>query len=154
MYKLLLLKLYLYCIGKVSNSSKVNMIKWLHQLGLIIMDLFGFNTTEPNCVWFWSLIIHECRTVKYYGLHSTIDFINPIWALLVHLRYSLGGDRPSQITNHTLSEKLLVGYFNKSGISKTSKQFTSVKVLTITTNLPSNIYLSSYISPGDKVVVL
>ena len=47
----------------------------------------------------------------------------------VHLRYSLGGDRPSQTTNHTMSIfKILVIYFNKSGISKISKQFTSVKV--------------------------
>ena len=52
----------------------------------------------------------------------------------VHLRYSLGGDRPSQTTNHTLSIlKILVIYFNKSGISEISKQFTSVKVSKITT---------------------
>ncbi len=48
----------------------------------------------------------------------------------VHLRYSLGGDRPSQTTNHTwsISKEILVIYNNKSGISKKSKQFTGVKV--------------------------
>jgi hypothetical protein len=53
----------------------------------------------------------------------------------VHLRYSLGGDRPSQTTNHTLFiiKIILVIYFNKSGISLLFKQFTSVKVLTIPT---------------------
>ncbi len=48
----------------------------------------------------------------------------------VHLRYFLGGDRPSQTTNHTgfISFEMLVIYNNKSGISTKSKQFTSVKV--------------------------
>ena len=48
----------------------------------------------------------------------------------VHLRYFLGGDRPSQTTNHTwsISLEILVIYNNKSGISKKSKQFTGVKI--------------------------
>ena len=74
------------------------------------------------------------QSSKLLPLCSTIDDIIQFELTFVHLRYSLGGDRPSQTTNHTLSIlKILVIYFNKSGISKISKQFTSVKVSTITT---------------------
>ena len=74
------------------------------------------------------------QSSKLLPLRSTIDNIIQFELTFVHLRYSLGGDRPSQTTNHTLSIfKILVIYFNKSGISKTSKQFTSVKISTITT---------------------
>ena len=74
------------------------------------------------------------QSSKLLPLCSTIDIIIQFELTFVHLRYSLGGDRPSQTTNHTLSIlKILVIYFNKSGISKISKQFTSVKVSKITT---------------------
>ena len=59
------------------------------------------------------------QSSKLLPLHSTIDTIIQFELTFVHLRYSLGGDRPSQTTNHTLSIlKILVIYFNKSGISK------------------------------------
>ena len=74
------------------------------------------------------------QSSKLLPLCSTIDNIIQFELTFVHLRYSLGGDRPSQTTNHTLSIlKILVIYFNKSGISEISKQFTSVKVSKITT---------------------
>ena len=69
------------------------------------------------------------QSSKLVPLRSTIDNLIQFELTFVHLRYSLGGDRPSQTTNHTLSTlKVLVIYFNKSGISMLSKQFTSVKV--------------------------
>jgi hypothetical protein len=69
------------------------------------------------------------QSSKLIPLCSTIDTIIQFELTFVHLRYSLGGDRPSQTTNHTLSIlKILVIYYNKSGISEISKQFTSVKV--------------------------
>ena len=36
-------------------------------------------------------------------LYSTID-LNQFELTVAHLRYSLGGDRPSQTTNHTMSQ--------------------------------------------------
>jgi hypothetical protein len=74
------------------------------------------------------------QSSKLLPLRSTIDIKIQFELTFVHLRYSLGGDRPSQTTNHTLSIfKILVIYFNKSGISRLFKQFTSVKVLLIPT---------------------
>ena len=73
------------------------------------------------------------QSSKFIPLCSTIDKFQ-FELTFVHLRYFLGGDRPSQTTNHTLfTLKVLVIYFNKSGISEISKQFTSVKVSKITT---------------------
>ena len=43
------------------------------------------------------------QSSKLLPLHSTIDTIIQFELTFVHLRYSLGGDRPSQTTNHTLS---------------------------------------------------
>ena len=69
------------------------------------------------------------QSSKLLPLCSTIDNKIQFELTFVHLRYSLGGDRPSQTTNHTMSIlKILVIYFNKSGISRLFKQFTSVKV--------------------------
>ena len=74
------------------------------------------------------------QSSKLLPLRSTIDIQIQFELTFVHLRYSLGGDRPSQTTNHTLSIfRILVIYFNKSGISMLSKQFTSVKVSKIPT---------------------
>ncbi len=74
------------------------------------------------------------QSSKLLPLRSTIDIKIQFELTFVHLRYSLGGDRPSQTTNHTMSIlKILVIYFNKSGISVLSKQFTCVKVSKITT---------------------
>jgi hypothetical protein len=74
------------------------------------------------------------QSSKLLPLRSTIDIKIQFELTFVHLRYSLGGDRPSQTTNHTLSiSEILVIYFNKSGISTSSKQFTSVKVSEIPT---------------------
>jgi hypothetical protein len=74
------------------------------------------------------------QSSKLIPLHSTIDIIIQFELTFVHLRYSLGGDRPSQTTNHTLFIlKILVIYFNKSGISLLSPQFTGVKVSKIST---------------------
>ena len=45
---------------------------------------------------------HVCLTVKQVftlALHSRYYRLEPTF---VHLRYSLGGDRPSQTSNHTL----------------------------------------------------
>ena len=68
------------------------------------------------------------QSSKFIPLCSTIDKFQ-FELTFVHLRYFLGGDRPSQTTNHTLfTLEVLVIYFNKSGISEISKQFTSVKV--------------------------
>ena len=35
--------------------------------------------------------------------HYALQLINQFELTFVHLRYSLGGDRPSQTTNHALS---------------------------------------------------
>ena len=45
---------------------------------------------------------HVCLTVKQVftlALHSRLNRLEPTFALL---RYSLGGDRPSQTSNHAL----------------------------------------------------
>ena len=74
------------------------------------------------------------QSSKFVPLRSTIDSNFQFELTFVHLRYSLGGDRPSQTTNHTLSiQRILVIYYNKSGISRLSKQFTGVKVSKIST---------------------
>ena len=70
------------------------------------------------------------QSSKLIPLRSTIDTKIQFELTFVHLRYSLGGDRPSQTTNHTFSIlllRILVIYYNKSGISKISRQFTGVK---------------------------
>jgi len=43
------------------------------------------------------------QSSKLIPLRSTIDNLIQFELTFVHLRYSLGGDRPSQTTNHTLS---------------------------------------------------
>ena len=43
------------------------------------------------------------QSSKLVPLRSTIDNLIQFELTFVHLRYSLGGDRPSQTTNHTLS---------------------------------------------------
>ena len=74
------------------------------------------------------------QSSKLLPLRSTIDLIFQFELTFVHLRYFLGGDRPSQTTNHTLfTLKVLVIYFNKSGISLILIQFISIKIFSIPT---------------------
>jgi len=47
------------------------------------------------------------QSSKLIPLRSKIDTIIQSELTFVHLRYSLGGDRPSQTTNHTMSIYLL-----------------------------------------------
>ena len=43
--------------------------------------------------------------------HYALQLINQFELTFVHLRYSLGGDRPSQTTNHALSKKKDFAFF-------------------------------------------
>ena len=73
------------------------------------------------------------QSSKFIPLCSTIDKFQ-FELTFVHLRYFLGGDRPSQTTNHTLfTLEVLVIYFNKSGISLILIQFISIKIFSIPT---------------------
>ena len=46
---------------------------------------------------------HSQAGLCHYALQLISDQLEPTFA---HLRYSLGGDRPSQTTDHAMSEKI------------------------------------------------
>ena len=63
---------------------------------------------------------HSQAGLCHYALQLISDQLEPTFA---HLRYSLGGDRPSQTTDHAMSEKISWGNNDsQGGISRTLKE--------------------------------
>ena len=74
------------------------------------------------------------QSSKHILLHLKVG-IEQLKLTFAHLRYFLGGDRPSQTTFYTMSFiKLVIKKF-KSGISTMFKQFTESKYLLTTSHL-------------------
>jgi len=67
---------------------------------------------------------HSQASIYYYAYKLVFYQLK---LTIAHLRYFLGGDRPSQTTHYTISKKLVLKTF-KGGISKKFKQFAYAKV--------------------------
>ena len=70
-----------------------------------------------------------CMSYSQAGLyHCALQLISvQLEPTFARLRYSFGGDRPSQTTNHTLSQKNLISYRNlKEWYFKIASTTTSV----------------------------